>query len=99
MAIVAKGVLAPLFTPAMQGAFGGMGGVGALGHAEARRVRLVPTHSVTGTGLLVALAPDRVWLDMGRGEVEVELLLAEGELNMGLDECQALLPAELIRGI
>ena len=98
VAIVAKGVLDPMLTPALQGAFCGTGGVGALGHSEARRVRLIATHSVTGEGLLVAIAPDRAWLDTGRGEVEVEVLLAQSELQLGFDECQALLPAELIRG-
>lgn len=98
VAIVAKGAIDALLTPALQGAFCGTGGVGALAHAEARRVRFIATHSVTGEGLLVAIAPDRAWLDMGRGEVGVELLLAQSELQLGLDECQALLPVELIRG-
>ncbi len=61
----------------------------------AHRVRLVPADSVTGHTLLPALLPDAAFLDAGRGEQAVELLLAFAPLRVPKD-CQALLPALLL---
>ncbi len=76
--------------------------ISALGDLEAehaRRVRLLHAGSVTGEKLLFAISPDWAFLDCGKGEVAVDLLLAPTALHMGFDECEALLPAELIREI
>ncbi len=71
----------------------------ALPADAARRVRLLSAQTVAGKRLLLAAAPDWAYLDAGSGEAAVELLLAPTALCMGFDECEALLPAELIRGI
>ena len=73
--------------------------LGELDAQDARRVRLLRAGSVTGERLLFAISPDWAFLDCGKGEVAVELLLAPTVLHMGFDECEALLPAELIREI
>ena len=71
----------------------------ALPYDKARRVRLLHAKTVTGEKMLYALAPDWAFLDVGRGEVAVELLLAPAAIDLGLDECEVLLPVEMIRGI
>ena len=71
--------------------------LGELAPVDARRVRLLRANSVTGEGLLFAVSPDWALLDSGKGESAVELLLAPAALHVGFDECEALLPAELIR--
>jgi len=98
--IVARGAVDDLLSPSLARALaGGAGAMGALQGEEARRVRLLVAGSVTGQGLLTALVPDWARLDIGRGEVAVELLIAPAPLRVGFDECQALLPAELLRGL
>jgi hypothetical protein len=62
----------------------------------ARRVRMLPTATVTGEGLLLAVCPDRVFVDAGRGERATELLLAFAPLKGNTDECEALLPPEAL---
>ena len=61
----------------------------------ARRIRLVPSVSATGRGLLVAVLPDSAALDAGRGERPVDLLLAPAAFDPGAGY-EALLPAALI---
>lgn len=71
--------------------------LGDLSREDARRVRLLRAAGVMGEGLLFAVSPDWALLDVGKGESAVELLLAPAALHVGFDECEALLPAELIR--
>ncbi len=99
--IVTRGAIARLLSPALAAAVRGedVSAIGTLAGDDARRVRLLTATGVMGTGLLLAIAPDWARLDLGKGEVAVELLLAPTALHMGFDECQALLPAELIRGV
>jgi len=70
-----------------------------LPHEWARRVRLLRAQTAVGEKMICALAPDWAFLDLGRGEVAVQVLLAPATLDLGFDECEALLPAELIRGL
>lgn len=73
-------------------------GEAALGDALpgelARRVRVIPAKSATGRGILLAVAPDKAFLDMGRGRVAVDLLLAPVFSDLG--GAQVLLPARLL---
>ena len=68
----------------------------SLSHKSVRRVRLIPAGTATGHGMLFALVPDSAVLDMGRGEVAVEILLAPTTLGGNIDGCEALLPAQLL---
>ena len=70
--------------------------VAALPYELARRVRWIPTATATGSGLLLAIEPDRAVLDAGRGATEVEVLLTPVSLTVADREVKALLPAELI---
>ncbi len=65
--------------------------ISALDITAARRVRLIPAKTATGTGMLIAIRPDSISLD-GR---EVEALLVLSELGEN-DGCTALVPCELI---
>lgn len=67
-----------------------------LPEAVARRTRLIPAKTATGGGLLSALAPDAASLDAGRGALSVELLVAPVSLASMPEDCDALLPAELV---
>ncbi|MBQ8358170.1 MAG: sigma-E processing peptidase SpoIIGA [Clostridia bacterium] len=75
---------------------GNAAGMAALPHNIACRVRLIPATTATGKGLLFAMAPDSALLDAGRGEREVELLVAPVALSADTKEFGGLLPAELI---
>lgn len=61
-----------------------------------RRVRLIPAGTATGKGLLLAVSPDRAFLDTGGGIIPVELLVAPTELLTGSEDYEGLLPAELM---
>ena len=67
-----------------------------LSHDIARRVRLIPASAATGQGLLLAVAPDRAVLDMGKGRIEIDVLIAPVPLVTDDNDYKALLPAELI---
>ena len=67
----------------------------ALPQALSHRVRLIPAHTVTGKGLLLAISPDSASIDAGRGARAVELLVAGAPLSVPPD-CKALLPAVLL---
>ena len=74
---------------------------GAMAVAElppelARRVRLIPAHTATGSSVLTALAPDSAFLGTGKLRHAVELLVAPVELAVDRDDYEALLPAELL---
>ncbi len=73
--------------------------IASLPSEMARHVRLLSAETVAGKRLLLAVVPDWAYLDTGGREVPVEVLLAPTVLHMGFDECEALLPAELIREI
>ncbi len=62
----------------------------------ARHARLLPTKTVVGEGLMLALIPDAALLDAGRGERAVELMVSAAPLGGAPEDCQALLPAVLI---
>ena len=62
----------------------------------ARRVRMIPTKTVTGTGLLLSVLPDSATLDLGGGAVPVEVLLSVAPLEGIPSDCQALLPVSLL---
>lgn len=70
--------------------------LGSLPAELGRRVRLIPAGTATGRGMLLAIAPDRAFLDTGGGIVPVELLIAPAELLMDGGDCEGLLPAELM---
>ncbi len=77
----------------------GEGGYSALTELptdQVRRVRLIPTQTATGQGMLLAVAPDAALLDAGRGNLPVELLIAPVPLSVDRDDYAVLLPAELI---
>jgi sigma-E processing peptidase SpoIIGA len=63
-----------------------------------RRVRIIPAHTATGDGCLVAIRPDRVLVgeDGEAPTKEVDALLALSEAQSFNDECEVLLPNELL---
>ena len=74
----------------------GMAGLSLLPPVLARRVRMIPAATVTGKGILLAIAPDRALLDAGRGAHAVELLLSPAPLGVAAEGHQALLPPALL---
>ena len=95
--IVTKKVARRVFPPALyQLAAAGSTALADLPPQLARRVRLLPTGTALGSGLLLAFSPDAAFLNAGRGEVPVSLLLALSPAVGGFADCDALLPAALI---
>ena len=74
----------------------GMTGLSMLPPALARRVRMIPAATVTGQGVLLAIAPDKALLDAGRGAHEVEILLTPARLDSAAQGHEALLPPALL---
>jgi stage II sporulation protein GA (sporulation sigma-E factor processing peptidase) len=74
----------------------GMSGLSLLPPALAGRVRMIPAATVTGRGILLAIAPDRAFLDAGDGAHAVELLLSPATLGNAAQGHQALLPPALL---
>lgn len=65
---------------------------------HARKIRLIPARTATGAGLLVALRMERITVDGGRGEREVDAMVALTDLGKSAEGKQVLLPAELLMG-
>lgn len=82
--------------PGLSGALRDATSVSALPPTLARRVRLIPTETVTGQGLLLAILPDTAVLDTGSGPRAVELLIAPAPLHGTAGDCKLLLPPTLL---
>jgi stage II sporulation protein GA (sporulation sigma-E factor processing peptidase) len=91
--IVAKGLLPSALLEASEK---GMAGLSLLAPDLARRVRMIPAQTVTGRGVLLAIAPDKAFLDAGRGAHAVELLLSPAPLSGTPESHKALLPPALL---
>lgn len=66
------------------------------GHADGRRVRLIPCATAAGHSLLVAISPDRLWIAPTSGPAhEVRALFAPTALS-SKDHLEALVPSELM---
>ncbi len=65
----------------------------------ARRVRVVPTHTVSGDTVLYAIKVDELRVDMGSGKREIDALVALGTLGEGADGAKALLPSSVVFGV
>lgn len=74
----------------------GMLGLAMLPPTLAGRVRMIPASTVAGRSILLAIAPDRARLDVGRGAHEVEILLTPAPLADAAQGHQALLPPALL---
>jgi len=64
----------------------------------AERIRVIPTSTVSGEGMLYAFRPDSVRLNMGKGWCEVDAYIAICELGKNADGAKALVPSELVFG-
>ncbi len=96
--VVIDRVVARELLPAvlLEAAEKGMAGLSMLPPALARRVRMIPAATVTGRGILLAIAPDKALLDAGRGAHEVEILLTPAPLGSAVEGHKALLPPALL---
>lgn len=65
---------------------------------DAERIRIIPTRTVNGEGMLYALRADSVSLNMGKGWREVDAFVAFGEIKNGENGARALIPSELAFG-
>ena len=68
----------------------------SLPEALRARIRLIPTHTATGEALLIALRPDGITIDTGKGARPIDALVALSSLSGRADGADALLPAELL---
>ncbi len=66
---------------------------------HARRVRVVPTHTVSGSVMLYAIRADYVAVDLGKGWRELDALVALGSIGDSADGAKALIPSSLAFGI
>lgn len=71
------------------------GAIGRLSPEDAARVRVVPIRTAGGEGMLLALRADRVMIDCGSGEAEIDALVALSDISSSADGNEALIPAEL----
>ena len=65
-------------------------------HRHAGNLRLIPTNTASGQGLLLGVRMERIIVDDGRGAREVDALVALAELGKGADGNEALLPPRLL---
>jgi hypothetical protein len=84
-----------LLSPALAAVMGGKSpdAVG-LPSEDARRVRVIPTETATGAGMLYGFLPDRLILADGKEEREVDAIVAFA--SVPTDGVDALIPSELL---
>ena len=73
------------------------GRIDELGGADAGRIRIIPTSTVSGDSLLYALRADSVSVDMGKGWCEIDAYIAFSTVELD-GETRALIPSELVLG-
>ena len=64
--------------------------------APKKKISFRTAATVTGKGILLAIAPDKAFLDAGRGAHAVELLLTPAPLGAAAEGHKALLPPALL---
>ncbi len=64
----------------------------------AERIRVIPTKTVNGEGMLYAVRVDAIKLNMGKGWCELDAYVALGEVKNGVEGARALVPSELVFG-
>ena len=62
-------------------------------------LRIIPTATVGGEGILYAIKADSLMINMGNGKKEVDAFVAFGELDKNKDGIKALVPSELAFGL
>ena len=63
---------------------------------HAKSLRMIPTNTAAGRGILLGLRPERITVDCGKGEKAVDATIALSELGTSADGTDALLPSELL---
>ena len=72
-----------------------VGKIESLRFDDAARVRVVPTQTVNGGGILYAIKADNLMIDVGKGMREVDALVALGTIGQSADGAKALIPSSL----
>lgn len=62
----------------------------------AKSLRMIPTNTAAGRGILLGLRAEKITVNCGRGEKAVDATIALSELGTGADGTDALLPSELL---
>ncbi len=66
-----------------------------LGEYSKLKISIIPTATVNGEGILYAVMPDSLSINMGNGWCEVDAFVALGEINSKKELIGALVPTEL----
>lgn len=62
----------------------------------AKSLRMIPTNTATGRGILLGLRAEKITVDCGKGEKTVDATIALSSLGRTADGTDALLPSELL---
>ena len=68
----------------------------SLGSDAARRLRLIPSKTATGEGMMVAMRVDGIFIEGDSGDKELDALVALSPAGKFEGDCQALLPSSLL---
>ena len=68
----------------------------SLGSDAARRLRLIPTKTATGEGMMVAMRVDGIFIEGDFGDKELDALVALSPTGKFEGDCRALLPSSLL---
>ena len=71
-------------------------GIDGVSERHVRNLRLIPTKTASGEGLLIGVRMERIAVDSGHGQKEVDALIALAELGRTAAGNEALLPARLL---
>ena len=72
------------------------GGVKAT--AANMKIRVIPTRTVSGSGILYAIRFDKIRINMGKGWSEIDALVAFSDIKGSAEEAQALVPSVFALG-
>lgn len=70
--------------------------VAHLSDRHAKRVRIVPANTASGSGILLAVRPEKLLLRSQKGTHPIDAMIALTDLGRGADGKEALLPSELL---
>lgn len=75
-----------------------MSGVDRIRDIHKRNLRMIPTSTASGEGMLVGIRMERISIKLDGREYEVDAILAVSDRLVGADGCNALLPPSLLVG-
>ena len=75
---------------------GKISALGRLSQNDSKNVRIIPTKTALGEGMLIAIRAEKITVDTGKGAKMIDAFVALSDIKKSADGSEALLPSEIL---